>query len=207
MSDKSNDKLCLELRDDFFDDETIIALESLPNGELYLNILIKMGYISRCLRVSTPWEKRSDTNGAMAHVISADNFLPGSESMTYLETIEDPAAVNDFHNMICAIDQEILHRDLFVVLNRVFNLDDRLLNAIILTGRSHTYQEIGDAYGAPLSAASEWVKSRIRRIRTSRAGHALKRKYLVEYNLSTGREKLLWLEYKDPAEHLKQLEQ
>lgn len=169
-----------------------------------------MGYISRGLRVSTPWEKRSDTSGAMAQVISADSFLPGSESMTYLETIEDPAAVNDFHNMICAIDQEILHRDLFEVLNRVFNLDDRPRNAIILkyglTGRSHTYQEIGNAYGAPLNTASEWVKSGIRRIRSSRAGHALKRKYQVEYSLSTGRERLSRLEYKDPSRYAQEKE-
>ncbi|WP_026396067.1 sigma-70 family RNA polymerase sigma factor [Acetobacterium malicum] len=162
-----------------------------------------MGYISRGLRVSTPWEKRSDTSGAMARVISADSYLPGSESMTYMETIEDPDAQNDFHNMICAMDQEILHRDLFEVLNRVFNLDDRPRNAIILkyglTGRPHTFKEIGDAYGTDASCANQWVRAGIRRIRSSSAGHALKRKYLVEYNLSTGRERLSRLEYKDPA--------
>ncbi|MBC3804586.1 sigma-70 family RNA polymerase sigma factor [Acetobacterium fimetarium] len=162
-----------------------------------------MGYISRGLRVSTPWEKRSDTSGAMAQVISADSFLPGSESMTYLDMIEDPAAVNDFHNLICTMDQEILHRDLFDVLNRVFNVDDKPRNAIILkyglTGRSHTYQEIGDAYGAPLNTASEWVKSGIRRIRSSSAGHTLKRKYMFEYGFSSRMESLSRLEYKDPA--------
>lgn len=169
-----------------------------------------MGYISRGLRVSTPWEKRSDTSGAMAQVISADSFLPGSESMTYLETIEDPAAVNDFHNMICAIDDEILHRDLFDVLNRVFNLDDKPRNAIILkyglTGRSHTFKEIGEAYGTNTDGASQWVKSGIRRIRSSRAGHALKRKYQVEYSLSTGRERLSRLEYKDPSRYAQEKE-
>lgn len=161
-----------------------------------------MGYISRGLRVSTPWEKRSDPGGGMAQVISADSFLPGSESMTYLETIEDPAAVNDFHNMICAMDQEILHRDLFDVLNRVFNLDDKPRNAIILkyglTGRPHTFKEIGDAYGVSTNGANQWVKSGIRRIRTSSAGHALKRKYLVEYGLYPQIEKLSRLECKDP---------
>lgn len=169
-----------------------------------------MGYISRGLRVSTPWEKRSDTSGAMAQVISADSFLPGSESMTYLETIEDPAAVNDFHNMICAIDDEILHRDLFDVLNRVFNLDDKPRNAIILkyglTGRPHTLKEIGDAYGTDASGANQWVRAGIRRIRSSRAGHALKRKYQVEYSLSTGRERLSRLEYKDPSRYAQEKE-
>ncbi|WP_373483852.1 sigma-70 family RNA polymerase sigma factor [Acetobacterium sp.] len=168
------------------------------------------GYISRGLRVSTPWEKRSDTNGAMAHVISADNYLPGSESMTYLETIEDPAAVNDFHNMLCAMDQEILRRDLFDVVNRVFDLDDRPRNAIILkyglTGRSHTLKEIGEAYGTNTDGASQWVRAGIRRIRSSCAGHALKRKYQVEYNLSTGRERLSRLEYKDPARYAQEKE-
>ncbi|UYO63441.1 sigma-70 family RNA polymerase sigma factor [Acetobacterium wieringae] len=169
-----------------------------------------MGYIARGLRYSTPWEKRSDTSGAMAQVISADSFLPGSESMTYMETIEDPDAQNDFHNMICAIDDEILHRDLFDVLNRVFNLDDKPRNAIILkyglTGRPHTFKEIGDAYGAPLNTAAMWVKTGIRRIRSSRAGHALKRKYQVEYSLSTGRERLSRLEYKDPSRYTQEKE-
>lgn len=169
-----------------------------------------MGYISRGLRVSTPWEKRSDTSGAMAQVISVNSFLPGSESMTYLDAIEDPAAVNDFHNMICAMDQEILHRDLFDVLNRVFNLDDRPRNAIILkyglTGRPHTLKEIGEAYGTDASGANQWLRTGIRRIRTSRAGHALKRKYQLEYNLSSHREKLSRLEYKDPAYYAQELE-
>lgn len=169
-----------------------------------------MGYISRGLRVSTPWEKRSDTSGAMAQVISADSFLPGSESMTYLETIEDPEAVNDFHNMICAIDDEILHRDLFDVLNRVFNLDDKPRNAIILkyglTGRPHTLKEIGDAYGTDASGANQWVRAGIRRIRSSGAGHALQRKYQVEYCLSRGRERLSRLEYKDPLRYAQEKE-
>lgn len=169
-----------------------------------------MGYIARGLRYSTPWEKRSDTSGAMAQVISADSFLPGSESMTYLETIEDPAAVNDFHNMICAMDQKILHRDLFDVLNRVFNVDDKPRNAIILkyglTGRPHTFKEIGEAYGTNTDGASQWVKSGIRRIRSSRAGHVLKRKYQVEYSLSSHRERLSRLEYKDPSRYVQEME-
>ncbi|MCG2731056.1 MAG: sigma-70 family RNA polymerase sigma factor, partial [Acetobacterium sp.] len=169
-----------------------------------------MGYISRGLRVSTPWEKRSDTSGAMAQVISADSFLPGSESMTYLETIEDPAAANDFHNMMCAMDQEILHRDLFEVLNRVFNVDDKPRNAIILkyglTGRSHTFKEIGEAYGTNTDGASQWVKSGIRRIRSSGAGRALQKKYMLEYTLSTGRERLSRLKYKDPSRYAQEKE-
>ncbi|VUZ22968.1 RNA polymerase sigma factor RpoS [Acetobacterium wieringae] len=169
-----------------------------------------MGYISRGLRVSTPWEKRSDTSGAMAQVISADSFLPGSESMTYLETIEDPDAQNDFHNMICAIDDEILHRDLFDVLNRVFNLDDKPRNAIILkyglTGRPHTFKEIGETYGTDASGANQWVRAGIRRIRSSKAGHELKRKYQVEYCLSVGRERLSRLEYKDPLRYAQEKE-
>ncbi|WP_414151023.1 phage replisome organizer N-terminal domain-containing protein [Acetobacterium carbinolicum] len=44
--DNSKDELYVELRDDFFDDETIIALESLPNGYLYINILMQMYLIS-----------------------------------------------------------------------------------------------------------------------------------------------------------------
>lgn len=164
-----------------------------------------MGYISRGLRVSTPWEKRSDTSSDKAQVISADSFLPGSESMTYMDMIEDPAAVNDFHNMICAMDQEILHRDLFYVLNRVFNLDDRPRNAIILkyglTGRPHTLKEIGETYGTDASGANQWVRAGIRRIRSSKAGHELKRKYQVEYCLSAGRERLSRLEYKDPLRY------
>lgn len=169
-----------------------------------------MGYIARGLRVSTPWEKRSDTSGVMAHVISAHQILPGSENMTYMDMIEDPAAVNDFHNMICAMDQEILHRDLFEVLNRIFNLDDRPRNAIILkyglTGRPHTLKEIGEAYGTDASGANQWVRAGIRRIRSSCAGHALKRKYQVEYNLSTGRERLSRLEYKDPSRYVQEKE-
>lgn len=44
--DNNKDELYLELRDDFFDDETIIALESLPDGYLYINILMQMYLIS-----------------------------------------------------------------------------------------------------------------------------------------------------------------
>lgn len=44
--DNNKDELYLDLRDDFFDDETIIAIESLPDGFLYLNILIQMYLIS-----------------------------------------------------------------------------------------------------------------------------------------------------------------
>lgn len=169
-----------------------------------------MGYISRGLRVSTPWEKRSDTSGPMCQVISANGLLPGYEDLTYMDAIEDPAAVNDFHNMICAMDREILHRDLFDVLNRVFNVDDKPRNAIILkyglTGRPHTLKEIGDAYGTNADGANQWVRSGIRRIRSSGAGHALKRKYQLEYNLSSHREKLSRLEYKDPAYYAQELE-
>lgn len=45
--DNNKDELCIGLRDDFFEDETIIALESLPDGYLYLNILIQMYLISQ----------------------------------------------------------------------------------------------------------------------------------------------------------------
>lgn len=44
--DNNKNELYLELRDDFFDDETIITIESLPDGFLYLNILIQMYLIS-----------------------------------------------------------------------------------------------------------------------------------------------------------------
>lgn len=44
--DNNKDELYLELRDDFFEDETIIALESLPDGYLYIKILMQMYLIS-----------------------------------------------------------------------------------------------------------------------------------------------------------------
>lgn len=45
--DNNKDELCIGLRDDFFDNETIIALEKLPNGYSYLNILFQMYLISQ----------------------------------------------------------------------------------------------------------------------------------------------------------------
>lgn len=171
-----------------------------------------MGYISRGLRVSTPWEKRSDTGGAMAKVISADSFLPGSESMTYLETIEDPDAQNDFHNMICAIDDEILKKEVRITMNRVFSPDDREGRAIVMRYGlndypEHTLKEIGELLGVNTEYSRQLVNKGIRRIRQSKAGHELKRKYLVEFGIAPRREKLTRMEYKDPAEYLKQLEQ
>ncbi len=171
-----------------------------------------MGYIARGLRVSTPWEKRSDTSGAMAHVISADSFLPGSESMTYLETIEDPTAVNDFHNMICAVDQEILKKEVRITMNRLFSPDDREGRAIVMRYglndyHEHTLKEIGELLGVNTEYSRQLVNKGIRRIRQSKAGHELKRKYLVEFGIAPRREKLTGMEYKDPAEYLKQLEQ
>lgn len=173
----------------------------------YAGVAIK-GHISRGIRFSSPWEKRSDTSGGMAHVISADSFLPGSESMTYMDVIEDPAAFNDYHNLICAMDQEILHRDLFDVLNRVFNLEERPRNAIILkyglTGRPHTAKEIGELYGVSPEKAHQWSVNGLRRIRSSNAGRVLRRKYLDEYDLSSRMEKLSRLENKDPSRYARE---
>lgn len=170
-----------------------------------------MGYISRGLRVSTPWEKRSDTGSNMAKVISADSFLPGSESMTYLETIEDPDAQNDFHNMICAIDQEILKKEVRITMDRVFSSDEREGRAIVMRYglndyHEHTLKEIGEVFGVNTEYSRQLVNKGIRRIRSSRAGHSLQRKYQVEYTLSRGRERLSRLEHKDPARYAQEME-
>ena len=68
----------------------------------YASVAIK-GHISRGLRISSPWEKRSDNESELCHVISAHKLLPGSSSTTYIDMIEDKTAENAYHNMIVAL--------------------------------------------------------------------------------------------------------
>ena len=39
---ESNKYRCLQLREDFFDSEPVISLESMPDGPLYTNLLLKL---------------------------------------------------------------------------------------------------------------------------------------------------------------------
>ena len=39
---ESNERLCLKLREDFFDSEPVVSLESMPDGLLYTNLLLKL---------------------------------------------------------------------------------------------------------------------------------------------------------------------
>lgn len=162
-----------------------------------------MGHITRGVRVSTPWEKRSDTSGDMAKVTSVNSFLPGSEDMTYMDILKDDHAENDFHNLIDQLDREIMRKDIFAVMGRVFNPYDKEKNALILkyglNGKEYTAREIADIYDVKYEKARQWLDKGMRRIRSSKAGIQLCRKYKDEIVLNRYMERLVKLEYKDPS--------
>ncbi len=175
----------------------------------YAGVAIK-SHISRNLRITTPWEKRSDKNSRLCNVISANSFLPGSENMTYMDTIKDDHAENDFHNLIDDLDHEIMRDDIFAVLGRVFNPYDKEKNALILkyglNGKEYTSREIADIYDVKCEKARQWLAKGMRRIRLSKAGIQLCRKYKDEIVLNRYMERFTKIEYKDPAVYSCELE-
>lgn len=176
----------------------------------YATTAIK-GHISRGLKFTSPWESKYKKDSNLAQVVSAHQLLPGADDMTYMDMIEDPAAVNDFHNLICTMDQEILRDDLFNMLRCVFSDKDHIKNAIILkyglNGHAYTMKEIGEIYSVSAEKVQQWTVSGLRKIRSSSAGHVLSRKYRVEYGLDHHLPRLTRLEYKDPQHYLIELEQ
>ena len=171
-----------------------------------------LGHITRGLRVSTPWEKRSSSDSRMCKVVSAHERVPGTDDITYLDAIDDPDAQFAYDDMIDQVDQEILKKEVRITMNRVFSPDDREGQAIVMRYglndySEHTLREIGSALNVSIERSRGLVNKGIRRIRQSKAGHELKRKYLVEFGIAPRREKLTRMEYKNPVEYLKQLEQ
>lgn len=171
-----------------------------------------LGHITRGLRVSTPLDKRYSKDGKLCHIVSAHERVPGTDDITYLDAIDDPDAQFAFDDMIDQVDQEILEKEVRITMNQVFSPDDREGRAIVMRYglndyHEHTLKEIGELLGVNTEYSRQLVNKGIRRIRQSRAGHELKRKYLVEFGIAPRREKLTGMEYKDPAEYLKQLEQ
>jgi len=168
----------------------------------YASTAIK-GQISRGLRVSSPWEKRSDRESDLCNIVSAHQYLPGSDDMTYMDMIEDPAAKNAYSLALEEMDRLILRDDLFDVLDRVFNPDDMEKNVIILkyglNGHAYTAKEIGELYDVSPERAHQWSVKGLRRIRSSNAGRVLQKKYMYEYGMAQRMERLSRLEYKDPA--------
>lgn len=170
-----------------------------------------MGYITRGLRVSTPWEKRSDTSSKICEMIGINEPLPGSENITYLDAIEDPNALAEFDDINDLLDRQILKKEVKATMDRVFSPDDRERQALIMRYglndyRDHTLDEIGVNLNVSRSMASGLVNKGLKRIKNSRAGQELKRKYLVEFGLEPQKKKAAALEYKDPSRYLVELE-
>lgn len=168
----------------------------------YASVAIKR-CISRGLRISSPWEMRSDNESKLCQVVSAFKIIPGTENETYMDVIEDLNAQNAYHKAIERLDLEILRNDLFEMLESVFFENEKEKHAIILkyglNGHDYTLKEIGELYGVTTERARQWVSKGFRRIRKSTTGTLLKDKYLIEYGLSPFREKLSKVEYEDPA--------
>lgn len=171
-----------------------------------------MGYITRGLRVSTPWEKRSDSSSRMCNLISANEMIPGTEDLTYLDSIDDPEAECAFEDMLNRLDNDILAREINAAMNRVFSVGERERKALELRyglndHTAHTLKEIGAVFNVTIERSRGLVNKGLKRIRNSRAGHELKRKYIVEFGLARRMERLARLEYKDPDDYLIELEQ
>nr|WP_320026715.1 sigma-70 family RNA polymerase sigma factor [uncultured Acetobacterium sp.] len=160
----------------------------------YAGVAIK-GHISRGLRFSSPWEKRSDRESDLCHVISAHELIPGADETTYIDLIEDPSALNAFHLVNEEVDRLILREDLFRMLDRVFNPEDKEKNALILNyglnGQEYTLKEIACLYDVSPERARQWTAKGLRKIRSSVTGKELMSKYRDEYVRNTLLPKLL----------------
>ncbi|WKY47160.1 sigma-70 family RNA polymerase sigma factor [Eubacteriaceae bacterium ES3] len=171
-----------------------------------------MGYITRGLRVSTPWEKRSDSSSRMCNLISANEMIPGTEDLTYLDSIDDPEAECAFEDMLNQVDNDILAREINATMDRVFSVGERERKALELRyGLNdypvHTLKEIGAVFNVTIERSRGLVNKGLLRIRNSRAGLELKRKYIVEFGLAPRIERLTRLEYKDPATYTESVEE
>lgn len=155
------------------------------------------------LRYSTPWENKYDPKSKLCNVVSAYEVIPGSENITYIDLIEDGDAENAFHNAMIEMDRVILRKELFKVLNTVFELHETTRTYIILkyglTGKPHTYKEIAGMYGVTIEAARQKINRGLTQIKTSAIGIELKNKYKLEYGIRDKLELLTKLEYRDPA--------
>lgn len=175
----------------------------------YAGVAIK-GHISRGLRFSSPWEKRSDRESDLCHVISAHELIPGADETTYIDLIEDPSALNAFHLANEEVDRLILREDLFRVLDRVFNPDDKEKNALILNhglnGHEYTLKEISGLYGVSPERARQWTAKGLRRIRAPTSGKELMAKYRDEYVCNTLLPKLLKHGQRNPYLYAQKLE-
>lgn len=176
----------------------------------YAGVAIK-GHISRGLRITSPWEKRSDRESELCHVISAHELLPGSSGTTYIDMIEDKTAHNAYHLAIEEMDRLILRDDLFDMLERVFSPDEKLKNALILkhglNGHAYTLKEIAGLYDVSLERARQWTVKGLRRIRSSNAGKELMKKYRHEYVCRSYLPRLAKSYLKDPSFYTQTLEE
>lgn len=77
-----------------------------------------MGRIFRSAQQYIPREKKSDTYSEQIHVNSIHDFIPGSENTTWEEVI--PFEKKVFQDVDREIDNEILKKDLFELLDAVF---------------------------------------------------------------------------------------
>ena len=170
-----------------------------------------LGYITRGLRVSIPNDKRYSKGGKIVNVISLDESIPEAENLTYLDTIEDENAQAAFEEACDRCDQAILKKEIRQTMNRVFFNDDREGQAVALRYGlndmgEHTYKEVGETMGVTLERSRQMVNKGIRRIKQSKAGYELKRKYLVEFGLEPRKKKICRLEHRDPIEILVEFE-
>lgn len=155
------------------------------------------------LLCSTPWENKRDPKSKLCQVISAYEVRPGTENAMYIDLIEDEDAENAFHNAMIEMDRIILRKELFKVLNTVFELHETKRAFIILkyglTWKPHTYKEIAGIYGVTIEAVRQNINRGLNQIKTSVIGIELKNKYKLEYGIHDKLELLTKLEYKDPA--------
>ncbi|KNZ41454.1 sigma-70 family RNA polymerase sigma factor [Acetobacterium bakii] len=159
-------------------------------------------YIYKSLRFSSPWESKYKKESKLCQVISAFEPVPGTENLTYIDQIEDKDAENAFHNAIIEMDKAILRRELFKVLNTVFEINELKRTFIILkyglTGKAYTLNEIASMYGLSTEGVRQKIEKGLRKIRSSAIGIQLKEKYQVEYALYDYLEQAAKVEYKNP---------
>lgn len=157
------------------------------------------------IMVSTPWIRRRDTKGQMATVVSSNKLSPQLDNVSLEETIPDKNADNAYYNLIDQMDRDILRRDLIDMLGKVFNDRDKVKDAFILfyglNDAELTAREIGELYDEKQGTVSSWITTGLRKIRRSKAGIELKRKYALEYNLEAQQERLSKLAFKDPLDY------
>ncbi|KNZ41468.1 sigma-70 family RNA polymerase sigma factor [Acetobacterium bakii] len=167
----------------------------------YASMSIKRN-LYRSIRVSTPWEKRSSSESKLCNVISAFDFLPGTENVTYMDTFEDESAQTAYHEAIEVIDREILRKDLFLVLNKGLGANNLARNLIILnyglTGKAYSVNELATKYQLSLNRINHLIPAGLKKIKRSEAGKQLKEKYKIEF-FHNSLENLTALQYKNPV--------